>query len=145
MRILIVDDHADTKCIGIMQECDKRGIEVEVKKAINPALQRIVYGKEKVNGIICEKKEEIDGIILDMGLPIYENKWVEDANAGECVLRELKRRKKKIPVLIFSETPLKKSAYPHIFGQMKNWYVMEEAEKFNQFIEELQRREKEQQ
>lgn len=145
MRILIVDDHADTKCIGIMQECDKRGIEVEVKKAINPALQRIICGKEKVNGIICEKKEEIDGIILDMGLPIYENEWVEDANAGESVLRELKRRKKEIPVLIFSETPLKRSTYPHIFGQMKNWYVMEEAEKFNQFIEELQRREKEQQ
>lgn len=144
MRILIVDDHADTKCIGIMQECKRRGIEVEVKKAISPALYRIVCKKEKVNGIIYEK-EEIDGIILDMGLPIYEGGWVEDANAGERVLRELKRTEKEIPVLIFSDTPLKRDCYHHIFGQMTDWYVVQEADKFNQFIEELQKRKKKQQ
>jgi len=89
-------------------------------------------------------EEKIDGIVLDMGLPHDEEKDVLNTNEGESILRELKRIKCEIPVLIFSDTPVNTSCYAHIFDQMKDWYIMQEAEKFEHFLEELQKREKEQ-
>lgn len=129
MKILIVDDYPETKCFGIIKECKKREIEIVIEKAISPALQRIFLSDDS----------KIDGIILDMGLPIYENGRIESQNAGERVLRELERKRMEIPVLVFSETNLKKS-YTSVFDIMKNWYIMEEEEKFFAFVDYLEKR-----
>ena len=129
MKILIVDDHPETKCFGIMEECRKRKIEMVIEKAVNPALGRI----------FLLEGSKIDGIILDMGLPIYEDSRVDSLNAGESILRELERRKIEIPVLVFSETTLKKN-YTPVFDIMKNWYIMQEEKKFLNFLDYLERK-----
>lgn len=126
MKILIVDDYPETKCFGIIQECKKRDIDVLIERAISPALQRIFLSKDQINGII-----------LDMGLPVYENGRIESQNEGESVLRELERKKREIPVLVFSETNLTKT-YKPVFDIMKNWNIMEEEKKFFNFLDYLE-------
>lgn len=129
MKILIVDDHAETKCWGIIQECKKRGIDVEIKKGRNAALRRI----------IC-KEQDIDGIILDMGIPIFDNGFPEE-RGGDSVLTELRRTKYHIPVLIFSTTESEyKDKCDFVVAQMKEWNVVQEEEKFFTFLEKIKNR-----
>lgn len=132
MRLLIVDDLADTKCMGLIRKCQNWGIDVEIKKAVNPALRRINWEEKK-----------IDGIVLDMGLPLQDEEPVLNTNEGESILRELQRIGCNIPVLIFSERLVNTSSYAHIFDQMKDWCVVEEEKKFENFLEELKKREEE--
>jgi len=128
MKILIVDDYPETKCWGIIEELKKRKIEYEIVKAINPALRKIVLDEI-----------DIDGIILDMGLPIYEEKTMLEKNGGDRILRELKRRKINIPVLIFSETQSEfKSKCEFVFDQMTNWNIVQEENKYSAFLEKIQ-------
>lgn len=127
MKILIIDDQAETKCMGIIEECKKRGIQVEIVKGRNSALYRIIY-----------KEQDIDGIILDMGIPVYDNEYPEDEREGDDVLRELYRKKYNIPVLIFSTT---NSNYKHkcdfVVNQMAEWNIVQEEEKFFSFLEKI--------
>lgn len=128
MRILIVDDHAETKCRGIIEECQKRGIEVEIKKGRNSALRRIIYGEQ-----------EIDGIILDMGIPVFDDGYTEDEKEGDDVLRELERKEYNIPVLIFSTTESDyKDECDFVVDQMTDWYIVQEEEKFFKFLEKIE-------
>lgn len=127
MKILIVDDHAETKCRGIIEECNKRGIEVEIKKAINPALYRI-----------CREQQDIDGIVLDMGLGTYEDSYLLEVRGGDRVLRELLRKKCKIQVLIFSTTDsFYKDRCDFVVDQMREWNIVQEQEKFYSFLEKI--------
>lgn len=127
MKILIVDDCAETKCYGIIKECEKRGIEVEVKKGRNSALRRTVYGEQ-----------EIDAIVLDMGIPILDDGFPEE-RGGDSVLRELRRKKYNIPVLIFSTTDsFYKDKCDFVVDQMGDWNVMQEQEKFYSFLERIE-------
>lgn len=124
MKILIVDDHAETKCWGIIRECKERGIEVEVKKGRNSALRRIVCAEH-----------DIDGIILDMGIPILDDGFPEE-RGGDRVLRDLCRKEYNIPVLIFSTTESNyKDKCNFVVDQMGDWNVMQEQEKFFSFLE----------
>lgn len=129
MKILIVDDCAETKCIGIIEECKKRGIEVEIKKAISPALRRIIY-----------EEQDINGIILDMGIPVYGGSYVEHEQAGNRILRELDRREYNIPVLIFSTTQSHyKDECNFVVDQMTDWNILQEEEKFFSFLEKIEK------
>lgn len=129
MKILIVDDNAETKCYGIMEECKKRNIEVEIETSISSAVKKIV----------SNKGYKINGIILDMGLPIYSNSNEIEKNGGEEVIRQIVRRNNNIPVLVFSETELRSNYYA-VFNQIKDWNIVEEQMKFIEFIEYLKRK-----
>ena len=128
MKILIIDDHPEYKCREILEVCESRGIEVVVKKARNPGLREIVCSGNKY-----------DGIILDMGLPIYEGERDIGERVGDEILAELRRKEFSIPVLIFSEI---ESKYKHrcdfVFEQMTNWNVLQEEEKFYKFLAKLE-------
>lgn len=128
MKILIIDDHPEYKCREILEVCESRGIEVVVKKARNPGLREIVCSGNKY-----------DGIILDMGLPIYEGGRDIGERVGDEILAELRRKELSIPVLIFSET---ESKYKHrcdfVFDQMMTWNVLQEEEKFYKFLAKLE-------
>ena len=129
MKILIVDDNAKTKCRDIIEQCRERNIEVEIKGAIGSACY-----------YLCHHENPIDGVILDMGLPIYEDERQYNANGGDRVLRELRRRNINIPVLIFSNTESKeKQNCKFVFAQIYNWYIVQEEEKFFAFLEKLQK------
>lgn len=127
MKILIIDDHPEYKCREILEVCKNQGIEVVVKKARNPGLREIVCSGNKY-----------DGIILDMGLPIYEGGRDIGERVGEEILAELRRKKLSIPVLIFSETESKyKNRCDFVFDQMSSSNVVQEEEKFYAFLEKL--------
>lgn len=129
MKILIVDDYAETKCSGIIAECEKRGIEYEIAKGRNSGLLRI----------IC-KEQDIDGIVLDMGIPVLDDEFTEDEREGDDVLRELRRKKYNIPVLIFSTTESEyKDECDFVVDQMKEWNVVEEEKKFFDFLEKIEK------
>ena len=127
MKILIIDDHPEYKCREILEVCENREIEVVVKKARNPGLREIVCSGNKY-----------DGIILDMGLPIYEGGRDIGERVGDEILAELRRKKLSIPVLIFSETESKyKNRCDFVFDQMSSSNVVQEEEKFYAFLEKL--------
>lgn len=127
MKILIVDDHPEYKCREILEVCENRGIEVVVKKSRNDGLWEIVCSGNKY-----------DGIILDMGLPIFEDEKHIGERVGDEVLAELRRKDYNIPVLIFSETESKwKNRCSFVFDQMTSWNVVEEEEKFYDFLEKI--------
>ena len=125
MKILIVNDNASTKCAGIIEECKKRTIEIEIAKASKQAIFIIYSDKEKM----------IDGIILDMNLPIYPECEIKKKE-GEDVLRRLSKEKINIPVLVFSKEEMEEE-YEQVFDQMKDWN--EEHDKFFAFLEKLQK------
>lgn len=128
MKILIIEDNPEYKCMGILEECKSMEIEVVVKKARNPGLREIVCSGNKY-----------DGIILDMGLPIYEGGRDIGERVGDEILAELRRKKYNIPVLIFSETESKyKSRCDFVFDQMTTWNVLQEEEKFYKFLLKLE-------
>lgn len=126
MRILIVDDCAKYKCKEILEVCEIRGIEVAIERGINPGLWEIIYSGTKY-----------DGIILDMGLPLYGDEMPE-LRGGDCVLRELLRREYYVPVLIYSETESEwKDKCNFVFDQMTSWNIIQEEEKFYAFLEKI--------
>ena len=125
MKILIVDDNAKTRCEGIIKECKKRTIEFEIAKASKQAMFIIYSDKEKM----------IDGIILDMNLPIYPECDIK-RKEGEDVLRRLLVSKINIPVLIFSKEQTEEK-YEQVFDQMRDWH--EENKKFFAFLEKVQK------
>lgn len=132
MKILIVDDYVEIKCWGIIKECKERGIEVEVAKSRNSALHRIICGQK-----------DIDGIVLDMGLPVLEGEFPEERE-GDDVLMELHRTECNIPVLIFSTTESEfKEECNFVVDQMTKWNAVEEEEKFFDFLEKIGKMEKE--
>lgn len=127
MKILIVDDHPEYKCREILEVCENREIEVVVKKTRNAGLWEIVYSGNKY-----------DGIILDMGLPIFEDEMNIGERVGDEVLAELRRIDYNIPVLIFSETESKwKNRCSFVYDQMTSWNVVEEEKKFYDFLEKI--------
>ena len=126
MKILIVDDNADTKCVGIMEECKKREIEVEVA----------LSSKQGLFSVFSNNGNLIDGIILDMDLPIFPYGENINEREGEDFLRELSRKERYIPTLLFSEVELQ-SNYVQFFAQMRNWD--EDNNKFFAFLEKLQK------
>ena len=123
MKILIVDDNADIKCIGIIAECKVRNIDIDIAKA----------SKEALFKIYSEEGKTIDGIILDMNMPMYPQcKAIQ--REGENVLKNLSHRKINIPVLIFSDEEIE-GEYEQVLGHMKDWD--KEKNKFFDFLERL--------
>ena len=96
----------------------------------NSALLRIIL-----------QKQDIDGIVLDMGIPIYDDEFTEDEREGDDVLRELHRKKYKIPVLIFSTTDsFYKDQCDFVVDQMTSWNIIQEEDKFFSFLEKIERK-----
>lgn len=86
LKILIVED-IDYKAERV-KEC-MYDHTVERAKSRNSALRLIVENK-------------YDGIVLDMGLPIFDDGYGLDSKQGLFVLREMKRKKIDTPVVIYS-------------------------------------------
>lgn len=123
MKILIVDDNANTKCEGIIEQCKVRNIEVDIARA----------SKEALFKIYSEEGKSIDGIILDMNMPIYPDCMPKQIE-GENVLKNLSHKKVNIPVLIFSDEDIE-GEYEQVFEHMKDWN--QEKNKFFNFLEKL--------
>lgn len=125
MKIFMVDDEIELKCKGIIEECNKRDIDVVVATNQRDVLRRL------------PEKLDFDGIILDMAFPVTNSSDLVDLWAGEKILKELHRSGCKIPVLIFSKIGAP-GKYPNVFAQMKYWDDEGEKAKFYEFIRHLE-------
>lgn len=105
--IVLVEDNAD-KSANIISILKKEGVEYYQLAALNPALK-----------FITSESKKIDGIILDLGLPRFENKRVDNLYAGIEVIEELKELGINIPVLINSSTlvDIDEKEYPFVFKE----------------------------
>lgn len=92
MKILIVeDDEYKRKSVEMILE--EIGINFCCEKAINPALR-----------YIKEHHDEIDAIILDLGLPRFDSGSIINIIplGGMCIVEEMTRLELEIPILINS-------------------------------------------
>ena len=109
MRILIIEDTI-CKRREIEEVLTNKGIEFISVEAINPAKK------------ILNKKNFIDGIVIDMVLPIYENEFkTMKENGGEILLKWLEHKRKKIPALGNSVFEFD-TKYAYFAGQMYGMY-----------------------
>ena len=119
-KILIVEDSI-FKREQITDFLDEKGIEYDFVEYLNPAL---IY--------IFGSQNDISGIILDLGLQYFKDSSPESYNLlrGMDVVRELKRKKMDIPVLINSSTKVPRiEYYPSIYGQrtkIDDYTILEE-------------------
>lgn len=128
MNILIVDDNAENKCWEIIEQCQERNINIDITGAIGPTCNFLQYAKRHINGII-----------LDMGLPLYEGEIQIYDNGGDRILRFLRNEECTIPVLIFSVTESKeKEKCDFVFDQINRWGIVEEENKFYAFLKKLE-------
>ena len=125
MKLLIVDARPEEKYAEILKECRMRKIEVQIETASIPARYALNKDKDK----------EIDGIIMDLELPLFagESDMIEPGE-GERLLRYIHKKEFKIPILIFSQETTKVQ-YPYVICKIRNW--QNEKSKFFEFIKEV--------
>ena len=121
MKLLIIEDTL-WKSREIEEVLEKLEITYITVQEINSA-KRILKGNEK-----------LDGIILDMQLPVYEKEraTMKD-DGGIFILKWLKHYKYKIPVLGNSVYEFH-TDYPYFKGQM---YGMYDAQIFQKFLSSI--------
>ncbi|AKA44356.1 response regulator [Paenibacillus polymyxa] len=102
MRLLIIEDD-DHKADKVSHSLE--GHVFERARSYNTGL-RNVLGKKTV----------YDRVILDMGLPKFDDGNCYEANCGLLILEEMRRNKIKLPVLIHSSNQFDISNFPNVLG-----------------------------
>lgn len=118
-KILIVADDASTKCASIIEECIKRGIQVETTTFKDLTIQKVY---------------QVNGLILDRGQITYldgEPLWCE----CDQILREMEIRNYRTPSLIISEVGTH-SNYVFVRNRIEAWD--EQNKKFLAFLKEIE-------
>lgn len=125
MKVLIVED-SESKRKQLTDFLTRESIEFETCEYVNDALRYIYYNKENISGII-----------LDLGL-----QWAMDDNdyaldRGLDIVYELDRINLNIPILINSTTFVGMlDEYPFVYGQRTKMESYEMLEKFITFLKE---------
>lgn len=128
MKILIVEDSV-WKREQLVEFLEKEKIEFEVCEYVNNALRYILANRA-----------DIVGIILDLGLESMPGAHDAKPYRGLDVLREMKRLKLEIPVLINSTTELDmvSAEFPCVFSHRTE---MDDYDSLENFISFLRQRE----
>lgn len=105
--IVLVEDNTE-KANSIITTLEREGVEYYQLSALNPALK-----------FITKEFKKIDGIILDLGLPRFENGRVENIYSGLEIIEELKSLEINIPILINSSTliDIDEKEFPFVFTE----------------------------
>ena len=118
MKIIIIDDDV-FKREQITDFLEELKIEYKCFLYTNPALRYIL-----------KNKENISGIILDMGLQSYEDSHYYSLTKGMDIIIEKKKKRLYIPVLINSSRDVSMFDKPSfIFGQrteIDNYQILED-------------------
>jgi len=126
MKILVVEDDA-LKRTYVVEFLKSRNIDVHWCYSVNPAIRYCI-----------KNPKEISGIILDLGLTSYNDSTDYEFKKGLNLVKELSRKKIKIPILINSTTYINlketKESYDNVKGQM---YEPDDYESLRFFIKEL--------
>lgn len=98
LRILFIDDQPDFKVLPAINYLENKKIDFSYE-IIKSAVCAMRY--------IFKNADNIDLIVLDLGLPLYENDYSEyDKLEGIFIISQLLRKNLKIPVIINSETDI---------------------------------------
>ena len=125
MKILIVEDSV-LKREQLEEFLKSKGIEFDVFEYIIPALRYIRSNAENINGII-----------LDLGLKSMENWDDYDLRKGIFIAHELRRKKINIPILINSETIIPESFFTeNVFEHRTKMDDYDSLERFITFLQE---------
>ena len=92
MKILIVEDDRE-KRLFLEYNLKKKNIEICLFSSVNPAIRYVV-----------QYANQIDGIILDLGLTSYDSSDDYSFTKGLNLVKELTRKRIEIPILINSST-----------------------------------------
>lgn len=123
MKVLIVED-LKFKRNQLIDFLKKKNIEFEVCEYVNDALRYIYINKE-----------DISGIILDLGLQTSADNNDHALDRGLDIVYELDRINLNIPILINSTTFVGMlEEYPFIYGQRTKMESYEMLEKFINFL-----------
>ena len=125
MKILVVEDN-ETKRENIESFLEFQGIKYHTCEYVNETLRYII-----------KHKNDISGIILDLGLNIFKDGSYDRYN-GLTILSEMQRKKINIPVLINSTTEVGMidEDYPFVWGQRTRIEDDHFLKKFITFLEE---------
>lgn len=128
MQILCIDDDF-LKRNHIGGYFEEKGIILKEFEFVNPALE-----------YIFRNKDNISGIILDLGLQSFKGSNDYDIHKGLEVIIELENKQIQIPILINSsiDFDLKEGEHPYAFGHRKrknDYKILED------FVSFLRRRE----
>ena len=125
MKILIVEDN-ETKRDNIESFLEFQRIKYHTCEYVNETLRYII-----------KHKNDISGIILDLGLNLFKDSSYDRYN-GLTILSEMQRKKINIPVLINSTTEVGMidEDYPFVWGQRTRIEDDYFLKKFITFLEE---------
>lgn len=130
MKILVVEDDA-LKRTYVVEFLNSRSIDVHWCYSVNPAIK-----------FCLNNPSEVSGIILDLGLTSYDNSLDYEFKKGLNLVKELARKKVKIPILINSTTCINlkeiMECYDNVKGQM---YESDDYVTLRAFIKDLERKE----
>lgn len=127
--LVLVEDR-EYKAKNIIKVLEREGIEYIQFKAQNPSLK-----------YISENPDDIDAIILDIGLPLFENSNNYNIDAGKEILQELKILNFNIPVLICSEQLfyIDEKEYPFVFKT--RMFHSDDVETLRKFLKSITEKE----
>lgn len=98
LRILFVDDQPDFKVLPAIKYLENKEVDFSYE-ILKSAVSAMRY--------IFRNADNIDLIVLDLGLPLYENDYSDyDKLEGLSIISQLLRENRKIPVIINSETDI---------------------------------------
>lgn len=127
--LVLVEDR-EYKAKNIIKVLEREGIEYIQFKAQNPSLK-----------YISKNPDDIDAIILDIGLPLFENSNNYNIDAGKEILQELKILDFNIPVLINSDQlfHIDEKEYPFVFKERMVRY--DDVETLRKFLKSITEKE----
>ena len=127
MKIIVIEDE-ELKRDEITSFLTKHNIEFEIFEYVYPALR-----------YITSNVENIDGIILDLGLKSMETWDDYDPRKGVFIAHELKRKNINIPILINSETIIPGMLFTkNVFEHRTRMNDYNSLERFITFLQEKQ-------
>ena len=127
--LVLVEDREE-KAKNIIKVLEREGIEYIQFKAQNPSLK-----------YISENHDDIDAIILDICLPLFENSNNYNLDAGKEILQELKILDFNIPVLINSKQlfHIDEKEYPFVFKE--RMFCSKDVETLRKFLKSITEKE----
>ena len=120
MHILFVDDDIELKIAPIITELKKRKLNFSYDTA-----------KSMATAALYIKETKPDLIVLDLGLPSFDNEPVTDKNFGLQLIRDIKNNNQKCPVIIYSTSSLPEN---FIKNHTKHGMKIEHIDKTNPFV-----------
>ena len=132
-KILIIDDseYKIQKVQEVLVYRKSKDVELIVANSYNSGMRKLIL------------EGNFDGLILDMGFPHFDGEHIkyDETKLGLFVLREMKRKKVDIPVIVYSSDRYEEVfQYPNVKDYILNG-PYDISTQLNQFLDNIQTKE----